>query len=111
MISENKISEKPVSLTEIKQLLSGRKKEKELTYEQDLTLKYAKKFAKVTPAQLEKIKKELSKIEKLDEAAVIKLIDILPSTKESLELVIPKNVELEQADIEAILDVTKKYAK
>ncbi len=45
MIGEKIIEKKPVNLTEVKQLLAGKKKEKDLSYEQDLTMKYAKKFS------------------------------------------------------------------
>lgn len=111
VVGEKIVEEKPLTLVEVSELLSERKNEKELTYEQDLTLKYAKKFVKLTLKQFEKIKEELSKIEKLDEYAIVKIIDVLPKTKEILQLVLPKNIELDNETAERVLDVTKKYAK
>ena len=111
MIGEKFVEEKPMTLVEVREILSERKKDKELTYEQDLTLKYAKRFAKLTPKQLEKMAEELEKIEKLDVAARVVILDILPKTREVLDLVLPKNIELDNETAERILDVTKKYAK
>lgn len=111
MMVEKKISEKPVTLTEIREMLSERKKDKELSYEQDLALKYAKRFAKLSLSQAEKAREELSKIGKLDEFSIVKIIDVLPQSREILELVIPKNIAVDADDAEKILDVTKKYAK
>tara|TARA_Y100000310_G_C20266205_1_gene615896 strand:+ start:118 stop:450 length:333 start_codon:yes stop_codon:yes gene_type:complete len=103
--------EKPVSLVEIKTLLNDRKKEKELTYEQDLTFKYAKQFAKLTPTQTEKAKKELEGVEGLTTEAIIKIIDIIPTSKELLTMILPKGVELADAQADAVLAITQKFAK
>ena len=136
VIGEKITGEKPLTLTEIKEFLTERKKEKELTYEQDLAMKYAKKFAKVTISQAEKIREELLKLKPFDELAktgsalgqdehaalnrervrdleyaVTKIIDILPQAKEVLLLVMPKGIELDSEAIEKVLNVTKKYSK
>ena len=111
MIGEKLIEQKPVTLAEVKQLLSERKKEKELSYEQDLTLKYAKKFSKVSTAQAEKLAEALKEVEALDPATVIKIVDILPVKKEKLQLIIPKEVVLNEVDLQKILDACKKYSK
>ena len=60
---------------------------------------------------MKKAKEELSKIEQLDEQTITKIIDILPQTKQVLEMISPKNSELSADDTEKVLDVTKKYAK
>ncbi len=111
MLGEKIVEEKPITLVEVRELLSERKKEKELTYEQDLTLKYAKRFGKLTIKQLEKLREELSKMEKLDEIAIVKIIDILPKTKEILDIILPKNMQLDNETTEKILNVTKKFAE
>ena len=111
MLGEKIVEEKAVTLVEVRDMLSERKKDKELTYEQDLAMKYAKRFGKLTEKQLAKIRDDLSKIEKLDEIAKIKIIDILPKTKEVLQLILPKNIDLDNETAEKILDVTKKYSE
>jgi len=111
MIGEKLIEQKPVSLTEVKELLSERKKEKDLSYEQDLTLKYAKKFSKTSLAQAQKLESELREIEGLDQETAVKISDILPEKKEKLQLLIPKEAVLNEAELQKILDLCKKYRK
>ena len=105
------IEKKPVTLLEVKEILSARKKEKELNYEQDIALKYSKKFSKLTAKQAEKVREELSKIESLTDSLIVKIMDLLPTKKETVELVIPKGVEIGEEDINKILEITKKYNK
>lgn len=111
MIGEKLIDKKPVSLVEVKELLGERKKDKDLNYEQDIAIKYAKKFAKVSPKEAEKLKEELSKIESLDSELVVKLIDLLPTKKEVLELIVPKGTAVSEEDLVKVLALTKKYCK
>ncbi len=82
MIGERIIDKKPVNLTEVKQLLAGKKKEKDLSYEQDITLKYAKKFSKLSLSQAKKLESELKQLEGLLPAMIVKIVDILPEKKE-----------------------------
>ena len=110
MIGE-KMEEKPITLAEMKEILSERKKGRELTYEQDLALQYAKRFAKLSKAQAEKLAEELSKNAKLDSFTIAKIVDILPKNKETLELLLSKNISLEASETEEILNASKKYFK
>lgn len=111
MIGEKLIEKKPVTLAEVKQLLAERKKEKDLSYEQDITLKYAKKFSKLSLTQAEKLKTGLKAIEGLSDEIIVKLIDMLPDKKERLQLVIPKETVLDEATLQKILALCKKYKK
>ena len=111
MIGERFINQKPVSLAEVKQLLADRKKEKDLTYEQDITLKFAKKFSKLNLTNAKKLQAELEKIEGLDPETVTKITDILPERKEKLQLLIVKETVLNEVDLQKILSLCKKYRK
>jgi len=111
MIGEKVLEKRPVPLVEVKNLLSERKKEKDLSYEQDITFKYAKKFSKLSLAQAEKLKAELASIQGLNAETVVKIIDLLPEKKEILQLLIPKDVVVDEAGLKAILDLCKKYKK
>ena len=111
MIGEKFINQKPVNLAEVKQLLSDRKKEKDLTYEQDITLKFAKKFSKLSLTNAKKLQAALEKIEGLDSETVTKIIDILPDKKEKLQLLIVKETVLNEVDLQKILSLCKKYRK
>jgi len=111
MIGQGLISKKPVSLVEVKALLAKRKKDAELNYEQDIALKYSKKFAKVSPKEAEKLKGELSKIESLTEELIAKIVDLIPARKETLELLIPKGSGVSDEDLAKVLELTKKHQK
>jgi len=111
MIGERVIERKPVSLVDVKQLLSDRKKVKELSYEQDIAFNYAKKFAKLSSVQAEKLSEELSAIGGLTPEVIVKIIDILPEKKEILQLLIPKEVVLDEASLQKIFDLCKKHKK
>jgi DNA-directed RNA polymerase subunit F len=111
MIGEKVLEQKPITLAEVKQLLSERKKDKDLSYEQDITLKYAKKFSKLSQAQAEKLVSELKGIGNLDDETVVKIADFLPVKKEILQLLIPKEVVLDEASMQKIIDLCKKLNK
>jgi DNA-directed RNA polymerase subunit F len=111
MIGEKLISQKPVSLADVKQLLADRKKDKDLSYEQDITLKYAKRFGKISLANAEKLEGELKGIEGLNPETITKVIDILPDKKEKLQLLIPKDVVLNEEAMQKMLDLCRKYGK
>jgi len=93
MIGNQVISEKSVSLSEVKKILEDRKeseKKKEPTYEQKTTLEYVEEFGRVGPR---KLKDALEKLEALglDEMGAVSVIDLKPQTKEELKLVFEKS--------------------
>ena len=111
MIGEKILHQKPVTLSEVKQLLAERKKVKDLSYEQDLTYKYAKKFSKLSPKDTEKLLGELRPIVGLSDAMAVKIVDLLPERKEILEMLFPKESKISDSTIEKILSLVKKYKK
>lgn len=108
MIGEKIIEQRPASLKEVEELLIERKKEKELTYEQDLTLKYAKKFSKLTDAKYKKIVKDLNSIEGLTDDLIVKIIDIVPADKNILDLLLEKHTVSDEIR-KQLLEVISKY--
>jgi len=111
MIGEKILDKRPINLTEVKQLLAERKKEKDLSYEQDITLKYAKKFSKLSLANAKKLELELKQVEGLSQEVIVKLIDVLPMKKEKLQLLIPKETVLNEASLQKVLALCNKYRK
>jgi len=110
MIGKKVLESRSVPLSEVTELLKERKKEsKELTYEQDLTLKYVKKFGKLTPSKTTKILKELAEIQGLSEDFRVKISDILPKEIETLRLLVPRNQTVPEETLKQILDIVKKY--
>ncbi|MCX8190187.1 MAG: RNA polymerase Rpb4 family protein [Candidatus Diapherotrites archaeon] len=109
MIGEQLISREPVTLSKAKNLLEKRKLDSELSYEQEEALKYAKIFSKVTKKQRDKIMEELNKLGKIRPELAVKIVDILPQDIEILRLLPDKKDELKDEDLEAVLQIIKKY--
>ena len=110
MIGDKILERKVLTLTEAKDILAERKKDKELTYEQDMTLKYAKTFSKLTPKKAEKLLSELMKLEGMTEELAVKVADILPTEKEVFRLLLPKDTELSDETIAQAMELAKKYS-
>lgn len=113
MIGKKVLASRSVTLSEVNELLKERKKEKgekeELNYEQDLTLKYSKKFGKLSLQKAQKLFAELSEIQGLSEDFRVKLVDILPKEIETLRVLVPKNQTVPEETLTQILEIIKKY--
>jgi len=109
MIGEQLISREPVTLSKVKNLLEKRKLESELSYEQEEALKYAKTFSKVTKKQRDKILEELLKLETIKKELAVKIVDILPQEIEIMRLLPEKKDEVKDEDLQAALEIVKKY--
>ena len=109
MIGKRIVSEKPVSLPEVLEILEKEKKG-EMEYAQRLAYDYAQKFAEIDAEKARKMKEELLQIEKLNEQHAVAIIDLLPKRKEDIEVIFQKTrVRLEDSEINKILEIVKKY--
>jgi len=111
MIGKKIISARNSPLYDVKEVLTERNKEGELTYEQQHAFEYAKKFAKVTPAKGEKLLKDLKEIEGLDEDFITKAIDVLPADIETARLILYKGSAMADDKLKQVVEITSKYAK
>jgi len=112
MIAEKILSKKPITIPEANDLLKEIVKErKEPSYEQDMSLKYFEKLGKISASKAEKLLEELKKIEGVDEALAVKLVDVMPESKEVVQLLLPKNSKVSESEVEKILSAVKKYLK
>jgi DNA-directed RNA polymerase subunit F len=112
MAKDNVLSMEPVTLYEVKSVLKERKDEKELNYEQDLTMKYVERFAKLTEKQTNDLIKDLGKIEFLKEEKELlyNIATVLPTRLEQLQLIIPKTLTPPEEEVSAVVELTNKYA-
>lgn len=111
MIGKRIVSEKPVSLPEVLEILEAEKKG-EMEYSQRLSYDYAQKFAQIDSKKAKKMKEELLQIEKLNERYAVAIIDLMPKQKEEIELLFQKTrVRLEDSEINQILEIVKKYTE
>lgn len=111
MLGKRINSEKDIPLYAVKELLKARIEEGEPTYEQSVSYDYVNKFSKLTEAKGVKFMEELTKIEGVDEGLAIKIADIMPEEMEKLKLLVAKDSKLDDAALENILKLVKKYLK
>lgn len=111
MIGKRINSSEDIPLYKVKEILKEKSKEGELSYEQNLTYEYVKKFARLSSAKSEKLMAELKKIEGMDEKTAIKIVDILPEDEERLKVLIPKDSSLDEAKLKEILELVAKHSK
>ncbi len=113
MLVEKIISRKPIPLAEVKEIIKERLKGEgiEPTYEQDMTIKYVNQFARLTRAKSEKLVKELMGIEGMDETLAVKIVDLLPTKAQVLEVLIQKKYPFSDEVKTQIIDLCKQYAE
>ncbi|MBN1940633.1 MAG: DNA-directed RNA polymerase subunit F [Candidatus Diapherotrites archaeon] len=107
MIGEKLLEQKPLALREVREMLEARKAERELSYEQDIALKHAKKFVKLKEDKEKKLFEDLEKLGVLSEEEIVKIINILPERKEIIPLISPKL----ESEADKIFEVVSKYVK
>jgi len=111
MIGKRVVGEKHVSLPEVFEILEKEKKG-ELEYSQRLAYDYAQKFGALDAEKARKMKEELLQIEKINEQHAVAIIDLMPKTKEDVELLFQKTrIRLEDSDISKVLEIVKKYGE
>jgi len=112
MIGKEVTDEKPVSLAKVLEILEKQKKRGELEYKQRLTYDYSQKFAELNIKDAEELIGELLKLEKIREHQAVALVDLMPETKEDVELIFAKErTRLEEEDIKKVLELINKYRK
>ena len=104
-IGKQTVSEKPISVSEVKKILEDRKERGEMTYEQKVTLEYAQEFGKTGPRKLKEALEKLTDIG-VDEKVAIRIVDVKPKTKEELKLIFEKTrLGLKDEQVKKILDI------
>lgn len=106
------MKERPVPLAEALEILEKKKKEGDLEYGQRLTYDYTQKFAELDGKKTRELMHELLKIEKIREHQAVVLADLMPDTKEDIELIFSKErTRLEEDEIKKVLEIINKYRK
>ncbi|MBS3159888.1 hypothetical protein J4436_03805 [Candidatus Woesearchaeota archaeon] len=107
------LKEVPLSLIDIKERLEGFKKQKkELNFRSVKVLDQLNENIKIKKKDAEQLKKELGELNliRIKEKNLIKIIDIMPTTQESIKsLFSGDNITLKQEDLSKIEEVVKKY--
>ncbi len=112
MIGKGISNEKVITLAEVLEILEKQKKHGELGYGQRLAFDYAQKFAKLDAGKARELVEELLKLGNLKEHQAVALVDLMPETKEEVQLIFSKErVRLGEEDIQKILDLINKFRK
>ena len=112
MIGKETVLERDVTLSEAKHILSKKRKEEELSYEQKQTYEYVKDFGKIAPTKARELVEELKKIPKIDEATAVLIVNNMPTDKDDLRVIMEKKrYDLEDSEVKKILDLLAEYSK
>ncbi|MBI2579942.1 MAG: hypothetical protein HYW27_03505 [Candidatus Aenigmarchaeota archaeon] len=104
--------EEDISIHEAKHIMEKRREEKDLVYDQKICLEYLEKVAKLTAAQMAQAKEALSKISILRPRHVSIILNMLPGTKEEVEMLFSKErTNLKKDEIDQIVEICKKFNK
>ena len=108
------ISEEPVSNSESFDLINQKAKKQELTYREEKSKEYLKKVSTLSFKNFKSAKKELVelKIPRLEEAHIIKILDIMPKNGTEIRSIVSNSgTVIVDDNVKKILSVLNNYAK
>ncbi|MBE6520045.1 MAG: RNA polymerase [Thermoplasmata archaeon] len=104
------MSERYVTLAEVKRLLLEESDKRELLTSQKAALDHAQAVSYLSVEDTQSIVEEVSKLDKVTDRIAIKIADILPKYPNDVRAIFYKErVELTADDIQEILDIVAKY--
>ncbi|MBI1973108.1 hypothetical protein HYS50_03820 [Candidatus Woesearchaeota archaeon] len=104
------ISEKSLTLGEVKDMVAEIKKNTELGFRANKTMEYVELFAKQKSSEITEMKKKIEELNiiRLKEKVIAKIIDLQPTDTESLKMVLTtENITVKQEDLGKILECLK----
>ena len=112
MIGKKLLSKEPLPLSEVGEIINKRSKEGDLTYEQNLTKDYCKKFNKLNKKESQALIKELSELNNVSEKNAVILSNLLPQKSEELQLIFAKeHFIISEEEIKSVLEVLNRHRK
>ncbi|MEM3362230.1 MAG: RNA polymerase Rpb4 family protein [Candidatus Anstonellaceae archaeon] len=110
MVGKKELESRPLTLAEVYEIMQKRMSESDIGYEQQTTINYVEKFKKLDKKQSEELLEKLKEIPELNLETAIKIVDILPKFRETLEVILAKDkIILEESKIEQIMKYIKEY--
>ena len=104
-------SENTIQFSEVKQILAKREEQRELGYEQKITLAYLKTVYKAAPTKVAKCIEELKKIEKLNERQISIIVNMLPRDLDDLRVLFSnERIDMSAEEKQKILDTVKELS-
>jgi DNA-directed RNA polymerase subunit F len=107
VLAKEIVSEKYVTIPEVKDILTKRSKADELRYEQRTALDYATRFSRISGKEATKIvNKLMGEIDGLKEHQAVLIVNLLPVDRDDLQLIFAKErLRLDEAKIDSILKI------
>ncbi len=104
------MSERYVTLAEVRELLTEESGKRELLTSQKAALEHAQTVSYLSVEDTQSIIEEVSRLDKVTDRIAIKIADILPKYPNDVRAIFYKErVELTADDIQEILDIVAKY--
>lgn len=111
MIGKRIVKYKPVTLSEVKEILSSRSTAGELLYEQNIALDHARKFARLSLEDAQNMVKELTETG-LKEELACKLVDIFPQSVREIRMIFSKERFVSnEEELGKIMAIIEKYGE
>ena|ERR1041385_4016651 len=104
--------ERMVPLAVVKELLEKAEADRgELSYEQKLALEHARRFARMSAANAQKLIDEVTQNPKVDAGNAIRIADMVPTHADDVRALFAKSrTNLDDSEIQKILESVQKYA-
>lgn len=102
---------KPISVAEVKDILTKVSKEREeLMYEQKIALEHAQKFGRISVKDTKNLIKDLMELKLFEEKHAYKIADLLPLTNEEITAIFAKEkITISEDKANKIIETIKKY--
>lgn len=115
MVKPEIISEKPITITELKQEIDKiQKRDKELNFRVGKTEEYLSHFITLSKAKEDELIKKLEKLNvpRLKDIHITKIVDILPKTVDELKIILQGyTITVNNDNIKKIVDVVKDFTE
>ncbi len=115
MIVKQVIRDELLTLPEVKEVLTGIRKErenegKELGYELRKAIAHAEMFSRLSPEKSRELANELMKLEKMKPEIAIRIADTLPLSNDEIRSIYAKErYTLTESELKQILDLVIKF--
>lgn len=106
------LSIEPISNIEVFNEIDKKAKDSELTYREEKTHEYIKKFAKLKVTNFKKAFAEIKELEisRLEDEQIIKVVELMPQNGTELRAIVSHSgVVLVDENVTKVLDVLNKY--
>jgi len=105
------MEERVATLTDVKEMLEKAEAERgELTYEQKLALEHARRFARFTPENLQKLIAELKQNPKVDHLMAVRVADMAPTHIDDVRALFAKaRTNLDESEVQKVLETVRRY--